>query len=283
MDQLSWDIPEPYKSLSQLFHFSAALFSSSLDHGDSILLKGFQYADLNLLNLLCYRLIANLFEWLESKPPVWLLRVHWSRSQLHSKQTQIFCSSACTFQPLSVKSEVMPWGNANKPIVPEINVPSRPLQDGLCIFQKGLRIWQVRPELKKGGKYTRTTHISTCKQVPPLMTQWSKFWLWLSITMTLSVCASAHLSPWRTVKLKGERNRAMSVLAGLCNRLIRFKFYKLKAAGKQREVRSYSGVAEWVAEICFRRQTERFGPRHLVTTASRTDRVFLCVRPGINV
>lgn len=93
------------------------------------------------MHLLCYRLIANLLKWLESKPPVWLLCLHWSTStQIHSSQTQIFHSSTCTFQPLSVKSEVMPWGNANKPIVPEINAPSRPLQNGLCIFQKGLRI-----------------------------------------------------------------------------------------------------------------------------------------------
>lgn len=65
---------------------------------------------------------------------------HWStstpRSQIHSKQTQIFLSPTCTFQPLRVKSEVMPWWNANKPIVPEINVPWRPPQNGLWIFQK---------------------------------------------------------------------------------------------------------------------------------------------------
>lgn len=100
------------------------------------------------------------------------------------------------------------------------------------------------------------------------MTQWYEFWQQSIITMT--PCSTArmcvHLFPWRTERLGGQewQKGGMRVGAGLCNRLIKFKFPEIKEAGKHREGWSYSSVSEWVAEVYPSSQTERLGlPRSL--------------------
>lgn len=78
-------------------------------------------------------------------------------------------------------------------------------------------------------------------------------------------------SPWRTVKLRDERKGAI----GVANPLIKFKFSQLKGRSKHWEGWSYSRSSEWVAEVCYWSQMERFCPPLLVTTTFITKRFSL--------
>lgn len=102
------------------------------------------------MSLLLYRLIAKLLKWLQRvshqcnssvRAPQ---HVHSNtvlhEAEVHSKHIQMHISLTLTFEPLSVKSEVITLRNANKAIVREINVPSRPQQAGPWIFQKELTL-----------------------------------------------------------------------------------------------------------------------------------------------
>lgn len=95
--------------------------------------------------------------------------------------------------------------------------------------------------------------------------QWYRSWHCLSITMTLclSVCVRFnhhhHDERWSL----GMKEKVPS---GLPNPLIKFKFSQLKGSSKHWEGWSYSGSSEWVAEVRYWSQMERFCPPLLVTT-----------------
>lgn len=139
-------------------------------------------------------------------------------------------------------SEVIPWHSANQPVVPEIKARVGLHRREPWIFQTGLRIWQARPEIRTGRIMRRRppprpTPALRAVRPPSPMTQWYKFWQRSIITMTL--CFSAHVCVYtylhderRGSGPKSNKNGGMRVGAGLCNRLIKFKFPEIKERGQ---------------------------------------------------